>query len=517
LSNAQDLPELLALHREHRDQFDYFHVGTFWSNFKKLPRGQLGGLSDRLAPVCEQTVLMLPELNARALANLAHAFAKTGLVGTGPWQNVWAGLPEAIRRLIRGFDPQTLSNTAWAFAKADYLSTELFNVILAEVVRRELSNFNPQDLSNTAWAFATTDHLSTELFQAISAEVVRRGLGDFNPQGLSNTAWAFAKAGYLSTELFNVISAEVVRRRMDGFKEQELSNTAWAFAKAEYLSTELFQAISAEVMRRGLNDFNPQDLSNTAWAFAKAGHLSTELFKTISTEVVRRGLGDFNPQDLSNTAWAFAKAGHLSTELFKTISAEVVRRELNDFSPQGLSNTAWAPAIADPPSADALFGTACFSKRCAHFETYFSRSELSQLHQWSLWREERGAQWPGLPESLQHACRNAFVEEGGQPSQLQSDVVEEIRSSYDIANVEEEHRCEVSGYSIDALVTLNDGERIAVEVDGPSHFVGRSQQPNGGTLLKHRQLRYFGWRLEDVKYWEWDHSKELPWLPQRSR
>ena len=154
MSNAQDLPELLALHREHRDQFDYFHVGTFWSNFKKLPRGQLGGLSDRLAPVCEQTVLMLPELNARALANLAHAFAKTGLVGTGPWQNVWAGLPEAIRRLIRGFDPQTLSNTAWAFAKADYLSTELFNVILAEVVRRELSNFNPQDLSNTAWAFA---------------------------------------------------------------------------------------------------------------------------------------------------------------------------------------------------------------------------------------------------------------------------------------------------------------------------------------------------------------------------
>ena len=327
LSKARDLPELLALHREHREQFNYFHVGAFWSKFKILARGHLGGLSDRLAPVCEQTVLMLPELDARNLATLAHAFAQAGLVGTGPWQNVWTNLPEAIRRLIRGFDPR---------------------------------NF-----------------------------------------------------------------------------------------------------------------------SNTVWAFAKAGHLSPELSHVISAEVMRRGLGDFNPQDLSNTAWALA--------------------------------------IVDPPSADALFGTACFSKRCAHFETYFSRSQLSQLHQWSLWREERGAQWPGLPESLQHACRNAFVEEGGQPSQLQSDVVEEIRSSYDIANVEEEHRCEVSGYSIDALVTLNDGERIAVEVDGPSHFVGRSQQPNGGTLLKHRQLRYFGWRLEDVKYWEWDHSKELPWLPQRSR
>ena len=118
---------------------------------------------------------------------------------------------------------------------------------------------------------------------------------------------------------------------------------------------------------------------------------------------------------------------------------------------------------------------------------------------------------------MRQACRNAFVEEEGQPSQLQSDVLREIRSTVDIANVEEERRCEISGYSIDALVTLNNGEPIAVEVDGPSHFVGCSQQLNSSTLLKHRQLRYFGWRLEIVKYWEWNISKELPWLPLRSR
>ena len=98
---------------------------------------------------------------------------------------------------------------------------------------------------------------------------------------------------------------------------------------------------------------------------------------------------------------------------------------------------------------------------------------------------------------------------------MQSDVVREIRSR--VAHVEEEHRCEASGYSIDVLVTLNDGKRIAVEVDGPSHFIGRSQQPTGATLLKHRQLRHFGWRLESVPYWEWDRSKELHWLPSGPR
>ena len=197
------------------------------------------------------------------------------------------------------------------------------------------------------------------------------------------------------------------------------------------------------------------------------------------------------------------------------IRDRAVRRGLGSFNEQNLSNMAWAFAVFDFPSADELFGTLSFTSRCAHFEASFSRESLTQLHQWSLWREERdrrSAPWPGLSESLRQACRDAFIAEDGKPSKLQSDVAQEIRSR--VAHVEEEHRCEASGYSIDALVTLNDGKRIAVEVDGPWHFVGRSHQPNGATLLKHRQLRHFGWRLESVPYWEWNRSKELHWLPR---
>jgi hypothetical protein len=192
-----------------------------------------------------------------------------------------------------------------------------------------------------------------------------------------------------------------------------------------------------------------------------------------------------------------------------------VRRGLGGFNEQNLTITAWAFAVADPSTADELFGTASFTTRCAHLETSFSLAHLSQLHQWSLWREERGALWPGLPESLRQACRDAFITQGERSSQLQSDVVREIRSRG--ARVEEEHRCKASGYSIDALVTLKDGKQLAVEVDGPSHFLCRSQRPTGSTLLKHRQLRYFGWRLESVPYWEWNRSKELHWLPSGLR
>ena len=158
------------------------------------------------------------------------------------------------------------------------------------------------------------------------------------------------------------------------------------------------------------------------------------------------------------------------------------------------------------------FGTACFSARCAHLETSLACAHLRQLHQWSLWREERGTRWPGLPDALRQACRDAFVDKEGQPSQLQSDVVRELRSRG--AHVEEEHRCEASGYSIDALATLKDGRRLAVEVDGPSHFLGRSHQPTGATLLKRRQLRYFGWAVKSVAYWDWSAGNvTLHWLP----
>ena len=235
----------------------------------------------------------------------------------------------------------------------------------------------------------------------------------------------------------------------------------------------------------------------------------------LSAETMRRGLGGFNPQDLSTTAWAFATACHTAPEMFKTISAELLRRGLGSFNAQNITNTAWAFAVLDPPSADALFSTTCFSTRCASLETSFSLEQLTQLHQWSLWRKERRAPWPGLHESLREACRNACFEEDGQPSRTQSEVVREIRSrGFD---VDEEQRCQISGYSLDALVVLNDGERIAVEVDGPSHFIGRSHTPTGATQLKHRQLRHFGWRLESVPYWEWDHSNALPWLPRSSR
>jgi hypothetical protein len=242
-----------------------------------------------------------------------------------------------------------------------------------------------------------------------------------------------------------------------------------------------------------LHDFNSQELANTAWAFATAGHAAQALLDAIAAVAVPR-LREFNPQGLANTAWAFATAGHAAPALLDAIAAAAVLR-LREFKPQELANTAWAFAAADH-LAPALFDSHVFVQLCA--ERSFIPKGLRQLHQWQLWREERGAAWPPLPPELAQRCRDAFSSKDGVASMLQRDVVASLLA-LELALREEVRSPQ--GYSLDAVVLLHGGREVAIEVDGPSHFCGRT--PTGATALKRRQLRAAGWGLLPVPYWEW--------------
>ena len=242
-------------------------------------------------------------------------------------------------------------------------------------------------------------------------------------------------------------------------------------------------------------ELNAQGLSNTAWAFAKAGHSSPALFAAIETQVAARA-SELNAQELSNTGWAFAKAGHSSPALFAAIAKQVAARA-GELTAQGLSNTAWAFAVLDEP-ADILFHSGSrFHDACV--ASAFTSEDLCQVHQFLLWRMECGAHLP-LPPELRQSCLDAFVAHEGSPSRLQAQVAASLAALG--LQVEEEHRTEI-GYSLDALVPWR-GVRVAVEVDGPSHFVGGSRVPTGATALKRRQLRTLGgWPLLTIPYWEW--------------
>jgi len=523
----------------------------------------------RLLALREQTRGFVRNLNSRHLSSIAHALAKLALYGAawaslwkelevavlartteftpqGLANTAWAfatarqaspALLDAFAAesagRVRGFKPQELANTAWAYATAGHAAPALFDAIAEESTRR-VRDLNSMDLANTVWAFATAGHAAPALFDAIAAASERR-VREFNPQDLANTAWGFAKSGVGAPALFDAIAAESARRVRE-FSPQELSNIVWAFVIARHTSPVLLDAIAAESPRH-LRDFAPQTLSTIAWAYATASHAAPALFDAIAAEAAGQ-MRDFNPQDFANTAWAyvtaihaspalfdaiaaeaagrvreftvphmcatawaFAIAGHAAPALFDAIAAEAATR-LDKFDLQGLTSMAWSYAVVDClPIEPSLFDQR-FARQCDALAHEFGTTELRQIHQWRLWYAgERGCS-DGLPgAALLARCAEAFRDSEFTISHFQSDVAKKLESIG--ATVQEEVVIE-EGYRLDCVVDWR-GERVAVEADGPFHFVGR--EPNGATLLKRRQLKHFGWRLVSVPYWEWAARK----------
>ena len=175
-----------------------------------------------------------------------------------------------------------------------------------------------------------------------------------------------------------------------------------------------------------------------------------------------------------------------------------MKANLDEFNAQNLANVAWAYSVAnvDAPSVfNNEFLTACLKK-----ENDLNIENLCQLHQWQLWQDEIKSDIR-LPESFQMKCYEAFVSEDSRQSRFQDDVVSSLSS---MGLQPQEEVLMESGYRVDAVVEVN-REQIAVEIDGPSHFIGRSRELTGSTILKHRQVASVdGMQVVSVPYWEWD-------------
>jgi nicotinamide riboside kinase len=450
-----------------------------------------------LDAIAAEAALRMGDFNSQEFSNLAWAFATAGHKAPALLDAIAA---EAAPR-VGEFRPQTLANTAWAFAKARHAAPALLDAIGAEAAPR-LGEFTSQELVNTAWAFATARHAAPALLDAIAAEAALR-VGDFKPQALAITAWAFATAGHAAPALLDAIAAEAAPR-VSSFDKQALANTAWAFATAGHAAPALFDSIAAEAAPR-LGEFDPQGIANTAWAFATAGHAAPALLDAIAAEAAPR-VGEFRPQALVNTAWAFATAGHAASSLFDAIAVEAAPR-VGEFNPQVLANMAWSFAVAATLSSAALvhFFGHDFGSRCDVLAGSSSHEDLSQLHQWWLWyASERGQTTELLSQELLQRCRGAFSAMEARPSNLQRQVGSTLSSLG--LDPQEEVRTE-AGYSLDYVVEWR-GRQVAIEVDGPSHFLGR--KPTGTTMLKRQQLRHLGWRLVSIPYWGWNELAEAP-------
>ena len=365
-----------------------------------------------------------------------------------------------------------------------------------------LDEFWPQALSNIIWAYATIDEQHPRLFKKVADHIVRLdSVRHFNGQDCSNTVWAFATAGESHPHLFKRLADHIIQLgSLKGFNEQALSNTVWAFATVEESHPNMFKKVADHIIELpNLNGFKSQALSNIVLAFATAGESHPQLFNKLVDEAIKRQ-HEFIPQDTANFLWAYVSNGQADEHLFSSLIPSI-KANLDKYNAQDLANVAWAYSVAnvDVPSVfNDDFVTACLKKE----EIGFVLEDFMQLHQWQLWQDEIKS-GISLPSSLKKRCYEAFISQEFSPSKLQDNVVSSLSS---MGLQPQEEVLLKSGYRIDVVVEV-DGKQIAVEVDGPSHFIGR--EPNGSTILKHRQVAALdGMTIVSIPYWDWIKLKK---------
>jgi hypothetical protein len=458
---------------------------------------------DLFLSLANESLRKLDQFDARHISNLAYAYALIRFVPVlADGSDLFDHIAMQAIKMRAEFAPQNLSNMVWAYATVKKRHDALFKAMGDEVVAHDhLRDFRPQNLSNTVWAYATVGVFHPKFFEKMTNHIVGLDhLREFNPQAVSNTVWAYATAEISHPKLFEKVSNHIVQLdHLGDFKPQHLSNIVWAYATAGVNHPLLFQKVANHIVRLDrLKDFRPQNLSNTVWAYATTKiSVHPKMFQQVAKAAIQRN-EEFISQEVANLLWSYATLGIIDKQLFSSFGP-IATKLIDNYSNQDLANIAWAYAVADVDVPTLFNGH--FINKCLEKKDGFSIENLSQLHQWHLWQTTEKFRTAALPEELQDRCYKAFISRAPTPSNFQDDVVSQLSS---LGLDPKEEALLDSGYRIDAIVEVN-GKTIGVEVDGPSHFIGRSKAPLARTILKRRQVPSIdGIELVSVPYWEWD-------------
>ena len=132
------------------------------------------------------------------------------------------------------------------------------------------------------------------------------------------------------------------------------------------------------------------------------------------------------------------------------------------------------------------------------------KPEQRQLLQAFLHLDQLQGGEPELPGSLAQlraTCRATWVKAmQAQPSLVQKQVLRAVQQLPGCSGAVGERLTDDGLFSMDIGVELASGEKLAIEVDGPSHFLQHSSpaQLDGATRLRNRLLQARGWRVVSV-------------------
>ncbi len=463
-------------------------------------------LSERwLAQYWRASADKLPQFDPQAFSNTLYACGQLGIVPPDDWLlRYWQASAAALPQ----FSPQALCNALYAFGQLGIVPPDDWLRLYWRASAAALPHFIPQAFSNTLYACGQLGIVPPDDWQQQYWRASAAALPQFDPQAFSNTLYACGLLGIVPPDDWQQRFWQASAAALPQFYPQAFSNTLYACGQLGIVPPDDWLQRYWQASAAALPQFDPQNFSNTLYACGQLGIVPPDDWLQRYWQASAAALPQSKPQELSNTLYACGQLGVVPPKDWQQQCWRASAAALPRFIPQAFSNTLYAIAalqLWDSPLLLQLWEQSL--SLALRFPAMRSEEERLQLNQLYQVHVLAAAERPGLlsvpsPVVL-NAARAVWRDEAFSKTRASAlqDSVSECLSLMGIAHTPE-HRCERSERSIDVAI-VGGAQRIALEVDGPSHFL-QSGQSNGRTQMRNRCLAAYGWRVVVVPFREWN-------------
>lgn len=418
---------------------------------------QYSGPSDRKKEINLNKEIVEAQTAEEVLEVAAETIMAVGK-GLSPSPLSPLNIATALHRIAKNMEKVTMMETRrLAFARQRDMS------MLVGIAMTALPECSAQGISNIAWALSK---IGGELLYLSEmdrvAEVALAKVGEFNSQNVANLAGAFASMQHSAPDLFLELSKRAASI-IHTFQEQELAQVLWAFASLSEPAEPLLESLDTV-----FKDANQFECS----LYEEASNLNEERgMESKGDHDMEGDLGshslNFTRDQLGNIAWSYAVLGKLDRVFFSH-----VWRTLGHFEEQ---------RISEQYRKDVMFASQVFLvNQCLKLEC------------------------PHLGLSLRNDLEEKIVRAGKTKrfnQKTTSSFQKEVAHLLVSTGLDWVKEYDVDGYTLDAVVI---DQKIALEIDGPTHFSRNSGVPLGHTMLKRRYITASGWKLASVSHHEWE-------------